>query len=68
MSINNPVAEYDDGSKVYISSYAGGAAKEGAWGTLTLMFVDPDGNHTIRPYVAAGPARPWPVQETKDHE
>lgn len=53
-----PLASYDDGGKVYLDSYAGGAASEGAWGTLTLRFVAADGTETRRLYRAEAETSP----------
>jgi hypothetical protein len=48
------IAEYDDGSTVFLSGYAGGAADGGAWSTLTLMERAPDGTLRERKYKAQG--------------
>ena len=48
------LAEYDDGSTVFLSGYAGGAAIGGAWSTLTLMEKAPDGTLREREYKAQG--------------
>ena len=46
------IVNYDDGSKIYLSSYSGGASKEGAFGKLTLMMVDENGNTFFRNFKA----------------
>jgi hypothetical protein len=56
------VESYDDGSSVKLRFYSGGGSPEGPWGTLGLMFTDPDGHETIRDYRATGPRREWDVQ------
>lgn len=43
----------DDGSKVLLNSYAGGAHPDGAWSGLSLMFIQADGTQVIRRYVDA---------------
>lgn len=48
------IAEYDDGSTIFLSGYAGGAADGGAWSTLTLMEKAPDGTLREREYKAQG--------------
>ena len=46
--------EYDDGSRVSLSAFAGGASEGGAWSHLTLMKEEPDGAVSFRHYTAAG--------------
>jgi hypothetical protein len=57
-SNDRPIAEYDDGLRVYLDSYAGGAAPEGNFGTLTLRFVTADGTETRRLYRAEAETLP----------
>lgn len=42
------IEEHDDGSAIFLSSYDGGAAKKGAWGGITLMHINSDGDTTFR--------------------
>ncbi len=56
------VERYDDGSQVELGSYSGGAAKEGAWGAMSLIFRAPDGSSQVRRYVATGPQQDWDAQ------
>lgn len=44
--------EYDDGSVICLSSYAGGGSNTGLWGSLTLMRVTATGEMTFRDYAA----------------
>ena len=44
------IVDYDDGSFVTLDSYSGGAAKEGAWGSLSVRFHYPDGSSSVRSY------------------
>lgn len=44
------IAHYDDGSKVYLDMYTGGAHPKGAWAELDLRFVSPEGVETVRRY------------------
>lgn len=46
------IAEYDDGSAIFHSSSAGGAAPKGAWSTVTLMQVKSNGETTFRDFKA----------------
>ena len=46
------IINYDDGSKIYLSSYSGGASKEGTFGKLTLMMVDENGDTFLRNFKA----------------
>lgn len=46
------VEHYDDGSKVVMDGYAGGAHVLGAWGKLTLRFIAANGAETVREYTA----------------
>lgn len=46
------LVEYDDDSKVELASYAGGAAKNGAWSALTLSFTNKNGIEIQREYTA----------------
>jgi hypothetical protein len=45
------IEHYDNNAKVMLGGYSGGASKEGAWGRVSLQFVDPDGTITTRDYV-----------------
>jgi hypothetical protein len=45
------VATYDDGSSVQLDDWTGGAHPAGAWGELTLRFIDSDGSFKVRHYV-----------------
>lgn len=58
------IAEYDDGSTVFLSGYAGGAAIGGAWSTLALMEKASDGRLRVREYKAQGDWRA-PLAEIK---
>lgn len=44
------LAKYDDGSRVELGSYSGGAHPKGAWSEISLVFVSPDGNEIPRRY------------------
>jgi len=46
--------EYDDGSRVSLSAFAGGGSEGGAWSHLTLMKEEHDGAVSFRHYTAAG--------------
>jgi hypothetical protein len=46
--------EYDDGSRVSLSAFAGGASEGGAWSHLTLMKEEHDGAVSFRHYTADG--------------
>ena len=59
------IAGYDDGSTVFLSGYAGGAAIGGAWSTLTLMEKASDGTLRVREYKAQGDWRTT-LAEIKD--
>jgi hypothetical protein len=48
------LVEYDDGSRVSLSAFAGGASENGAWSHLTLMKEEHDGAVSFRHYTAAG--------------
>lgn len=48
------LAQYDDGSAVFLAGYAGGGSEEGLWGSLELMRVSADGKTEFRPYSASG--------------
>ena len=48
------VAEFDDGSRICLSAFAGGASKGGAWSHLTLMKEEQDGSVSYRHYTADG--------------
>lgn len=48
------LVEYDDGSRIFLSSYAGGAATGGAWSELTLLEEAQDGTVRLRRYTADG--------------
>lgn len=48
------LCEYDDGSAVFLSAHDGGAAPQGAWGGLSLMWIAADGETHFRRLVAAG--------------
>ena len=48
------IVEYDDGSRVSLSAFAGGASEGGAWSHLTLMKEEHDGAVSFRHYTAAG--------------
>jgi hypothetical protein len=48
------IVEYDDGSQVSLSAFAGGASEGGAWSHLTLMKEEHDGAVSFRHYTAAG--------------
>ena len=48
------VIEYDDGSRVSLSAFAGGASEGGAWSHLTLMKEEQDGAVSFRRYTADG--------------
>jgi len=46
------LAEFDSGERVYLSNWEGGGNPAGAWSTITLTFVGPDGRETLRSYTA----------------
>jgi hypothetical protein len=48
------LVEYDDGSRVSLSAFAGGASENGAWSHLTLMKEEHDGAVSFRHYTADG--------------
>ena len=48
------LVEYDDGSRVSLSAFAGGASEGGAWSHLTLMKEEHDGAVSFRHYTADG--------------
>jgi hypothetical protein len=48
------IVEYDDGSRVSLSAFAGGASENGAWSHLTLMKEERDGAVSFRHYTADG--------------
>ena len=48
------IVEYDDGSRVSLSAFAGGASEGGAWSHLTLMKEEHDGAVSFRHYTADG--------------
>jgi hypothetical protein len=48
------VAEFDDGSRICLSAFAGGASEGGAWSHLTLMKEEQDGSTSYRHYTADG--------------
>ena len=48
------VVEYDDGSRICLSAFAGGASEGGAWSHLTLMKEEQDGTASFRHYTADG--------------
>ena len=52
------LAQYDDGSAVFLSSYSGGADLAGLWGRIKLMRVASDGETTFRDYRANGEWEP----------
>lgn len=62
---NGVLEEYDDGTRVSLSSYAGGAAPGGSWSTLTLIERAPDGTERMRNYKAEGD---WFVPPTVESE
>lgn len=45
----------DDGTRVSLSGYAGGAHQLGHWGALTIMREMPDGAVQFREFTANGP-------------
>jgi hypothetical protein len=47
---NEPFVTFDDGSKVFIDSWTGGAHDTGWFGGMTLRFVAADGSQTVRGY------------------
>ncbi|WP_029061743.1 hypothetical protein [Labrenzia sp. DG1229] len=49
------LAEYDDGSAICLSGYAGGGAPGGAWSSMTLMRIDAQGETTFREFVSSDP-------------
>ena len=48
------VVEYEDGSRICLSAFAGGASEGGAWSHLTLMKEEQDGSASYRHYTADG--------------
>lgn len=48
--VGRHIVMYDDGSTIDLDSYAGGAARNGAWSDLSLLFTDKDGVITRRYY------------------
>ena len=48
------IVEYDDGSRVSLCAFAGGASENGAWPHLTLMKEEHDGAVSFRHYTADG--------------
>lgn len=48
--VGRHIVLYDDGSTIDLDSYAGGAAPNGAWSELSLLFTDTDGVITRRYY------------------
>lgn len=48
------IVEYDDGSRVSLSAFAGGASESGVWSHLTLMKEEQDGAVSFRHYTADG--------------
>lgn len=44
------LSEYDDGSAVCLSGYAGGGSILGVWGSVTLMKIEANGSTTFRTY------------------
>jgi hypothetical protein len=49
---SQPFVTFDDGSKVFIDSWTGGAHATGHFGGITLRFVDAAGAATVRGYQA----------------
>lgn len=47
--IPDRISACDDVSAVFLDSYSGGAAPEGAWSKLTLLFVDAAGIGSVTP-------------------
>ena len=48
------IVEYDDGSRVSLCAFAGGASEGGAWSHLMLMKEEQDGAVSFRHYTAEG--------------
>jgi hypothetical protein len=48
------VVEFDDGSRICLSAFAGGGSEGGAWSHLTLMKEEQDGAASFRHYTADG--------------
>ena len=47
---NDCLIEFDNGEKISLSSFSGGAAPEGIMGSITLIKEDEDGKATFRAY------------------
>jgi hypothetical protein len=61
------LAEYADGSAVFLASHSGGLHQLGAWGELTLMKIDAQGKTLFREYQNSnGWKRPALKSETPD--
>lgn len=53
---------FDNGSDVYLSSFSGGASKEGLFGRIKMMKIDADGSVHFRDYIAINDWRPSTIQ------
>lgn len=62
---NWKLAEYDDGTEVSVSWYAGGGSEGGEWSGLGLFKTAPDGTILKRAYAATGDWEPYDVQPIK---
>jgi hypothetical protein len=49
-SFGKSIASYNDGSRVYLSSYTGDGHPNVEWGELELRFTSPNGSEIIRKY------------------
>jgi hypothetical protein len=59
------IVNFDDGSRIYLAYYSGGASSEGAFGKLGLMQVGADGKITFRNYEAT---EDWRNSEVSENE
>lgn len=53
-----PIVTYDDGARVILDSWTGGAHESGVFGEVALRFIDAHGVETVREYCAKDPEQP----------